>query len=457
MNHRTLVCLLMLAAVIPLRATRVPNRDDSWFYVDTLPREDVANRLVTLRADPRLKLTMGSDTVVLSGDGRQPFLFCSGKGTLFCQAQITAPPFRTKDKQVYMVRIGSAISRDGGRTWAHWTHQENHDDVNIEGGMVQCADGTILLLDTFVMKGSKPDHGVGELWKSHDDLRTVEGPYAVDFYLPHIQWAGSTNDVGKSEASARVHRSLLELPNGDLLTTLYSRFEGDTAPSGYMPTMLKSRTVVIRSRDHGATWAYLATVGVDSGVGTEGFGEPVMARLDRGPHAGRLVCVMRTGRDLYQSQSEDNGAHWRHPWKVQLPGVDIYDIAQWEGLFGVDSKAPDYVPKDEMNGSLVDPELIQMSNGVLVCAFGFRAPEKTYKFNWHARQNGDYLAFSLDSGKTWSHVVEFRSGAPTTQYTGVREIRPGVLYVVYDDCIWKMPGNAKGFELAVEKTGAKNL
>src|SRR6185437_10034994 len=111
---------------------------------------------------------------------------------------------------------------------------------------------------------------------------------------PHIVWSGSSNDIGQSEASARVHRSVIELPGGDLLTTMYCRFEGDTAASGYMPTMLKSRTVVVRSRDQGSSWAYLSTVGVDSGVGTEGFGEPVLARISTGPHAGRLVCVMRT-------------------------------------------------------------------------------------------------------------------------------------------------------------------
>jgi hypothetical protein len=388
---------------------------------------------------------------VMPGDGRQPFLFLSAKGTLFCQAQLTAAPFHSKKKQVYLIRIGSAISRDGGRTWKRWTHQENHDDVNIEGGAVQCADGTIVLLDTFVMQGSKPGHGVGEVWKSHDDLRTVEGPFWVDFSLPHIVWSGSSNDVGISEASARVHRSVLELPGGDLITTMYCRFEGDTAPSGYMPTMLKSRTIIVRSHDQGASWAYLSTVGVDSGVGTEGFGEPVIARISSGLHSGRLICVMRTGRQLYQSHSDDNGVTWEHPRPMRLPGLDIYRVHDWEGLFGYDPKAPDYVPRDEMNGSMVDPELIQMSDGTVVCGFGLRAPEKRYKEHWTAPRNGNYLAFSADGGDTWSHIVQYRSGAPTTHYMGVREIRPGVLYVVYDDSMWKMPGAAQGFELDVRR------
>ena len=58
--------------------------------------------------------------------------------------------------------------------------------------MAECADGTILLLDTFVMPGAAPDHGVGELWKSHDDLRTVEGPF----------WASAIDIGGKQVGAA---------------------------------------------------------------------------------------------------------------------------------------------------------------------------------------------------------------------------------------------------------------
>jgi len=451
MNKKRFLLLCLLMAGRQLSATTVPNRDESWFLTDTLPRENVPNRLITITGDPRFALVLHPSAPIIAHDGRQPFLFLSGQGTLFCQAQLTAPPFRTKDKQVFLVRMGSALSRDGGRHWTPWTHQANHDDVNLEGGAVQCADGTILLLDTYVMEGKTPGHGIGELWKSHDDLRTVEGPFWVDFKLPHIRWQGSSNDIGKTEASARLHRSILELPGGDLLTTLYCRFEGDSAASGYMPTMLKSRTVVVRSRDHGASWAYLATVGVDSGVGTEGFAEPVLARVSQGAHAGRLICIMRTGRQLHQAHSDDNGVTWEHPQPMRLPGLDIYRVQDWEGLFGYDPKAPDFVPRDEMNGSMVDPELIEMRDGTLVCGFGLRAPEKRYKQDWHTPRNGNYLAFSCDGGDSWSHIVQYRSGAPTTQYMGVREIRPGVLYVVYDDSMWKMPGAARGFELEVHR------
>jgi len=52
--------------------------------------------------------------------------------------------------------------------------------------------------------------------------------------------------------------------------------------------------------------------------------------------------------------------------------------------------------------------------------------------------------------------VQFRSGLPTTHYMGVRELRPGVLFVVYDDSHWKLPlpGGTMGFQLEVSRADA---
>jgi len=394
---------------------------------------------------------MHPPVVVLDGS-QQPYLFATAKGTMFCQAQLHAPPFNTKGKTVYHVRIGTAVSRDGGATWSHWAAQENHDDVNIEGGAIERSDGTIMLVDTFVMPADQPEHGLIEIWKSRDDLKTVEGPHFVDCSLPKINWSGSTDDMGRPHKAARLHRSVVELPGGDLLTTMYSWFGDDHAPCPYMPTMMKTRTVVLRSRDQGEHWAYLATVAVDGAVGTEGFGEPVLARISHGAHSGRLLCVMRTGRDLYRAHSDDNGMTWSRPGPIKFPGVDIYDTSKWEKLF-VDPTAPGYVPSDQMLGVTVDPELIEMRDGTLVCSVGVRTPEKLFLTNYTSPVNGDYLAFSLDGGDTWSEVVQFLSGQPTTQYMGIREIAPGVLYVVYDDSIWKPAGRTMGFRLDVKRRG----
>jgi hypothetical protein len=418
-----------------------------------VPNPALPDKLITVAGDPRVQLVMHPPVRVMTEGGRQPFLFCSAQGTLLSQAQIGGDkePFRTKGKIVYPIRLGMAISRDGGITWAREIREKDHDDVNLEGGVLQLKDGTIYMLDSFVIPGAQPDQGVGEVWKSHDDFRTWEGPTTADIHLPGIKFTGSTDDYGRQHAAARLHRSILELPNGELLATMYAWFNGDTAPASYIPSMKKTRVVLLRSRDRGASWAYLSTVAVDGGVGTEGFGEPVLVRVSRGVHAGRLICQMRTGRDLYEAMSGDDGVTWSVPAAVSFPGINIRDVGKWKGLFA-DPTAPNAVPTDDMIGDFVDPDLIEMRDGTLVSAIGVRIPARKCFQNWHAPQNGDYLAFSCDGGDTWSHVVQFRSGAPTTHYMGIREIAPGALFVVYDDSIWKMEGETMGFRLDVKRT-----
>ena len=65
-------------------------------------------------------------------------------------------------------------------------------------------------------------------------------------------------------------------------------------------------------------------------------------RLSQGKHKGRLICLMRTGRKnpLYQVHSDDEGKTWTGLRALSLMGVD--------------------------------PDLIEMSNGVLVCSFGHK-------------------------------------------------------------------------------------
>ncbi len=419
-------------------------------FTDTVPRVAVAPHLRTIADDGHFQFVMHEPVTVMTDDGRQPYLFRSNAGTLLCQAQLRAPAFNSKGKFVYHYRIGTVMSRDDGATWSTYAPMEHRDPVYTEGGALQLHDGTILMLDTFVMPADKPEHGIGELWKSHDDLRTWEGPFSVDFDLPGVKFGSSADDRGKPLPAGWMHRSLLELPNGDLIATMYGWFNGDTAPSAYQPAMKKMRSVVIRSRDQGKSWAYLSTIAVDTGTGTEGFDEPVMVRVARGPHTGRLLTLMRTGRDLYGAHSDDDGVSWSRPAAVHFNGIDVYDTKKWEKLF-VDPTAPRYVPNDDMYGALVDPDLIQMKNGTLVCTVGARIPARKYRENWRAKENGDYLAFSRDGGDTWSHIVQFTSGAPTTQYMSIREIAPDVLYVVYDDSVWKMAGRAVGFKLEVHQ------
>ena len=390
--------------------------------------------------DDRIEAHVGRRVLAAQG-GLQPFLFCSDKGTLVLHVQLPEEPLGTRPV-LFPSRMATFISRDEGQTWQRFVHDAAKDDVNLEGGVVQLSDGSIVMLDTYVLPGDAPDTGVGELWRSHDDWWTLEGPSYVRFDLPRINFDASTDDTGRSHRAARLHRSFLETPNGDLLLTMYSWLKGDAAPAAYMPTMMKTRAMLLRSQDKGQTWHYDSTIAADTGVGTEGFTEPVLVRVSRpGRHQGRLICLMRTGRELYEAHSDDNGATWSTHKAVHLPGIDIYDIPSWEDRFaGQPDSFREKYPM--MIGAVVDPDLIEMRNGVLACAFGVRIPEKACWVDPGYARNGNYLAFSLDQGETWSHIIQLTSGIMTTPYMAVREMRPGELYVVYDVGAWGRPGRA---------------
>lgn len=395
------------------------------------------NMLVVAR-DERVRVTTGEPVVAMEG-GLQPFLFCSSRGTLVMQAQLPEKPFGTKNRMTYAWRMATAVSRDGGRSWHRFVHQDDHDEVNIEGGAVELRDGTVLMLDTYVVPAREPGIGTGELWRSHDDWRTLEGPHDVAFHLPLVDFDASSDDGGHPHRAARLHRSIIELPSGELLTTMYAWHAEDRAPCSYTPTMMKTRCIIVRSRDRGETWAAGGTIAADPAVGTEGFGEPVIARVSRGPASGRLLCLMRTGRDLYGCHSDDDGRSWSRYAPVSIPGIDIYAVEQWRDRFAGRSDA--IVKKYPwMQGAVVDPDLVEMRCGILACAFGVRIPEKACWADPTFPRNGNYVAFSLDQGSTWSHVVQLTSGMMTTHYMGLREVRDGELAVVYDLGAWNQPG-----------------
>jgi hypothetical protein len=363
----------------------------------------------------RLKIHVGPERHVLS-DGLQPFLFRTRRGTLFVQAQLTAPPGfvpRTKDVIPGDGTCGSALSRDGGRTWGRylpdaWRRQLPY----FEGAYVSRRDGTSLLTEWIARGPTARGEFTIVTWESRDDLQTMRGPILGKLSLPQAK-RGGYDDGGRPYSGLTFHRTVLELPNGHLLAVVYGWFKGDETPCPYMPRMCKFRCFVLRSRDRARHWEYLSTVAVDPRVGEEGFNEPVMVRLSRGPHRGRLICLMRTGSHqcpIYQAVSDDDGASWSPP------------VPQW--FCGV------------------DPDLIEMRDGTLVCSFGWRM--KRWTERRPPARFGNYLVFSRDQGATWTNLtrlpLEAQAHTPwTTCYTTVREIGPQRLLVAYDVGRWGMP------------------
>ncbi len=406
---------------------------------DKLPR-NVAHMV---DADGRLRFDFGEERMILDG-GLQPFLLCTKAGTLVLQAQSPHPPFPSP-RMHYPYAMWTTVSRDSGKTWTRLPLKPGDNGLNTEGGTVQLRDGTILGLDTYITPGAKEGLGLGHLYTSTDEWRTLTGPAEATFDLPNVNFRASKDDGGHPHDAQRLHRRMLELPNGDLLATFYGQLYGDATPSTYMPTMMKSRVMLIRSANRGRHWKLVGTVAVDHSVGTEGMNEPVLTRLSRGPWAGRLLCLMRTGRELYETWSDDEGATWAKPRPRVFAGLDVHRTELWVDMFrhlkyGREGKFLDETNPDNLKGCVANPDLIELRSGLLVATFGVRIPQKACWPNAQHPWNGNYLAVSRDHGETWTNVVRLTSGIVTTHYTGVEETpNDNEVFVVYDYGFWRRP------------------
>lgn len=399
--------------------------------------EIVKNIPQVVVADPRLNLSFGDERMILN-DGLQPSMLCTRSGTLIVQSQLSKKPHPQK-RIFYPYAMSTVISRDGGKEWSVFPLKDGNNGVNIEGGVIQLKDGTILALETYVTSGEKPGTGKGLLYFSKDDWRTLEGPVNITFNISGADFYSSTDDGGRPHAAMRLHRRIIELPNGDLLTTIYGWLEGDNEPSGYTPTMKKTRVMLFRSSNKGRHWDLVSTVAADSKVGTEGFGEPVLVRINHGKHSGRLICQIRTGRDLYEAISDDEGRTWSKPKPRVFAGIDVYKTENWIEMFkGIKRKGqPIEENPNEIIGAVVDPELLELRSGLLVAAFGVRIPARACWTNPKHPWNGNYLAFSLDHGETWSHVVRMTTGIFTTHYMAVEETpEDNSIFIAYDFGHW---------------------
>ena len=388
-----------------------------------------------VEADGKLRLTFGDEILVLQR-GLQPSLLRTTTGALIVQAQIPEKSLPLK-RMAYPYAMETRVSRDNGRTWTVFPRPLNENGVNLEGGVLQLRNGTIFALDTYITPGTEPSEGLGQVYTSTNDWRTLEGPAETRFELPDVDFYASRDDGGHPHNAERLHRRILELPNGDLVTTCYGQLRGDKTPSTYMPSMMKARVMFLRSTDHGQHWALVSTVAVDPAIGTEGFDEPVLARLSHGSSAGRLICLMRTGRELRESYSDDGGATWSVHGPRVFAGLDVYRTELWVDDFrnfkGSKGKLLDEDNPDELRGAVVDPDLTELRSGILVAAFGVRIPQKACWAHPEHPLNGNYLAFSTDHGQTWSNVVRLTSGKLTTHYMAIEEcLEDNRIFVVYD-------------------------
>jgi hypothetical protein len=144
---------------------------------------------------------------------------------------------------------------------------------------------------------------------------------------------------------------------------------------------------------------------------------------------------------LYETVSDDGDSSWSPARPRVFAGLDTNRTELWVDMFrNVRGRSGRFMNEDnpeELRGAVVDPDLIEMRNGLLAAAFGIRVPQKLSWPHYQHPWNGNYLAFSQDQGGTWSNVVRMTSGVPTTNYMAIEETpAAGQLFVTYDIGFW---------------------
>ena len=255
--------------------------------------------------------------------------------------------------------------------------------------------------------------------RSTNNWKTIETEQA-ELDIPNASYT-VTGSGGRVDGFL-FHHGLVQLPNGDLVGSMYGNYEGDVLLCAGYPTELnqrKYRTIVVFSKDKGKTWGDPVLVAYDKMLGrgipldhdmvgksipksragrpmlvpaitSEGFRESDLTIADNGD----LICVMRSGgrnpkmgvnlfpTPLYCSRSSDGGKTWSPPEQIADRGTC--------------------------------PSVIKLANGILVCTYG---------------RPGNWLIFSDDNGKSWKGAFQFGTEGATNF---IIETEPNTVQVYHE-------------------------
>jgi len=256
------------------------------------------------------------------------------------------------------------MSKDGGKTWQSCPMQPNPVAI-------QATDGTIVSIPFMIPRDSDQPEGWGKArcLMSADGWKTVV-PYEATFHVPEA--IGGFDDGGTyRDAIGYCDHDAIEMPNGDLLVTMYGFWRSSRVLSDYQRYPIETQQWkyvgwIVRSPDKGRTWTYLSR-GLFPPERTRGGGcELGLIRLAN----GHLLMAGRTGEHGYPNErmlfvwSRDGGATWVDPSQLHVEGRPLL------GIF---------------------PQFALMSNGLLAMTWGRTGYAATG------------VAFSLDgTGQTWT-------------------------------------------------------
>lgn len=333
-------------------------------------------------------IVMGAISQILALIALVPSWAAAADGVEIVRGNTTLVPIGARDTQAFRYRDGrvavdagdlhSYWSADGGKTWVLGPKGAANYEMK---SAIDLGSGEILSLKM----GST---SVGGGWYRTTNLRSQdywqsranELSYA---YTP--QAVPMTNDSGvlSPGTGLRFHHGLIELPNGDLMATMYGTYAEDKeivqsgasscgsefARAGFR----KFRTVAVFSSDGGRTWDRPQTIASyhmvrPSSQVTEGFSEADAVIAANGD----IVVVMRTGgmnlncpgyrgSPLYVSRSKDLGKSWSVPTPIADTNV----------------------------GS--NPNLVALEDGTIALTYS---------------RPGAYLMFSDDNGLTWKNKIK---------------------------------------------------
>lgn len=229
---------------------------------------------------------------------------------------------QNEDSPTAPLHTGRAVAENNGQVFAPYTALPPEFTMV---GTVRLRDGSVLSA-SFVPTTSPAPNRVGITMAGSTDLAKtwttwtaplVENLWKLDWY--------------------RVHRDLIELPDGTILMGAYGK--------GTINGVFKEYSLVLESSDGGKTFRQRSAVNAGTGYATNELG---MARTSD----GRLVAVMRGAETvarppsmpLTQSFSNDNGVTWE-PLKP-------------------------YVPPAGLPNNGIMPKILLQGNGQLVMSYG---------------------------------------------------------------------------------------
>jgi hypothetical protein len=312
--------------------------------------------------------------------------------------------FLNSDGSIYFK--DNKVSRDGGKTLEDQNYIDLKDINGAPERAVLATDELFYALDGPTVYVS-PGVFKGKSWRSVDHLKTLQKEEPL-FYIP--DGIKPRKDVERW-FGIFVYRTILIIPDGTWMMTMYGNFETDTLTpydkDAAEETQFMMRTIIVTSHDEGHSWKYLSSVAVPSEgepVG-EGFVEPAITMLKD----GRLLCIMRTGHHfpLYASWSSDMGINWTSP---------VYT--------GLDRGC--------------DPCLITLQDGRVALSWGRRFPEGWSEISGegdkgrfkYPGEGYTSLAISNDGGSSWINTKILQKSGSC--YSTIFEVEPDVVFMQAD-------------------------